>query len=132
MGKKSRRPRAGAGTRERTPEERAQQVLHLKRRLLDDYQLDDRVPGVDALYAQLDAFARDGASASGTLPLPGSNKRIHYLLSTRAHVDCRVGLQVHDGARGGAGAGAGGGARAGAGGAGVEGARVRADGAASE
>ena len=100
MGKKSRRVRGGTtAPAVRTPAQRAEQVATLKRRLLDEYQLDDRVPAIARLYALMDAFEREGASASGSLPLEGSNKRIHYALCNRASAPCRVHLQVDRGGR---------------------------------
>lgn len=100
MGKKSRR-RARSGETGTTPptttrsyEDRFQQVATIRQRLLSEYQLDERVPSIATLFATMDRFVNEGVSASGTLPLHGSNKRIVYVLSNKTHVQCRVSLQV--------------------------------------
>lgn len=77
----------------RSPEQRAEQVTALKRSLLDNYQLDERIPAIAQLHAVMDEYQRTGHSASGSLPLPGSNKRIEYVFSTRPTIPCRVDLR---------------------------------------
>ena len=53
----------------------------------------------DGTETEVWSFEREGASASGSLPLEGSNKRIHYALCNRASAPCRVHLQVDRGGR---------------------------------
>ena len=88
MGKKSKKEKNN-----RTEEERAEQVTIIKAKLFE-YQLDDRLPDIETLYNIMDSYIETGQSVSGSHPLQGSNKDIHYIMSNKKHINCTVNLLV--------------------------------------
>lgn len=90
MGKKSRKEKKNTN---RTEEERLEQVSLIKTKL-NEYQLDERYPDIDTLYAIMDSYIETGQSVSGSHSLEGSNKNIQYIMSNKKHIQCAVNLLV--------------------------------------
>jgi len=90
MGKKSKKEKKNTN---RTEEERLEQVNLIKTKL-NEYQLDERYPDIDTLYAIMDSYIDTGQSVSGSHSLGGSNKDIHYIMSNKKHIQCSVNLLV--------------------------------------
>ena len=90
MGKKSKKEKKNTN---RTEEERLEQVDIIKIKL-NEYQLDERYPDIDTLYAIMDSYIETGQSVSGSRSLEGSNKDIQYIMSNKKHIQCAVNLLV--------------------------------------
>lgn len=90
MGKKRKKEKKNTN---RTEEERVEQVAIIKTKL-NEYQLDERYPDIDSLYAIMDSYIDTGQSVSGSHSLAGSNKDIQYIMSNKKHIQCAVNLLV--------------------------------------
>ena len=90
MGKKRKKEKKNTN---RTEEERLEQVAIIKTKL-NEYQLDERYPDIDSLYAIMDSYIETGQSVSGSHSLADSNKDIQYIMSNKKHIQCAVNLLV--------------------------------------
>lgn len=97
MGKKSRRHQKLSNehvpTKLKTRLERQQQVNNINQQLMN-LQLDDRLPEMQTLSSIMELYVEKGESNCGKIPLSNSNKVIHFILSNRINVNCRVNICV--------------------------------------
>ena len=95
MGKKNRRERTVSSGRRlvklKTVEERQQQVSRIRQQLMS-IQLDERLSEIQKLFSIMTEYVENGEPVSGKIPLSNSNKVIHFILSNRSNVDCKVNI----------------------------------------
>ena len=93
MGKKRRGERAAAATRAtKTADERGREVVEIITKL-QGLGLSTQHESVAEFYRLLHNYRSTGCAQSGSIPLLGLQRTLHYILTTRRHVVCSVTLR---------------------------------------
>ena len=101
MGKKRRGDRIAAAATAasrviKTREERAREVVEIITKL-QELGLSTQHESVAEFYRLLHNYQSSGCAQSGSIPLLGLQRTLHYILTTRRHVTCSVTLRYAPG-----------------------------------
>ena len=97
MGKK-RRKHASQGSpseTDRTAMERLREVTSIVDKL-KSFGLSKEIDGVARFFDIAREYVRTGESRTGSIPLHGLKRRLHFILTAQKHVACAVDLQYDD------------------------------------
>ena len=92
MGKKSKKNKV---KKKKLKEDRLNEINEIKEKL-KNHGLTESFENINKLFEIFDKYIETGISETGKLPLPGLKREIHYILTSKYHVQNNITLKYNE------------------------------------